>query len=93
MPHARVACARLVTASAWRCVARSSSSRASAASRRGAFSASQMGGVDDGDTPAIATVASTRVHNYALGSRVVDAATSPVVPQLILHADWVTCTQ
>jgi hypothetical protein len=52
-----------------------------------------MGGVDDGDTPAIATVASTRVHNYALGSRVVDAATSPVVPQLILHADWVTCTQ
>jgi hypothetical protein len=44
-------------------------------------------GVDDD-----ATVASTRVHNYALGSRVVDAATSPV-PRLILHADWVTCTQ
>ena len=87
MPHARVACARLVTASAWCRVARSSSSRASAASRRAAFSASQMGVDDD------ATVASTRVHNYALGSRVVDAATSPVVPQLILHADWVTCTQ
>ena len=45
-----------------------------------------------------ATVASTRVANFALGSRVLSDSDSagagtdaPV--QLVLHADWVTCTQ
>ena len=44
------------------------------------------------------TVASTRVANFALGSRVLSDSDSagagtdaPV--QLVLHADWVTCTQ
>lgn len=40
------------------------------------------------------TVASTRVANYALGSRLVpDPPSDPAPVQFILHADWVTCTQ
>ena len=40
------------------------------------------------------TVASTRVANYALGSRLVpDPPSDPATVQFILHADWVTCTQ
>ena len=45
------------------------------------------------------TVASTRVANFALGSRVLsDSASVPSAKtnapaQLVLHADWVTCTQ
>ena len=40
------------------------------------------------------TVASTRVANYALGSRLVpDPPSDPTPVQFILHADWVTCTQ
>ena len=42
------------------------------------------------------TVASTRVANYAIGSRLVSdsPSVSDATPiQFILHADWVTCTQ
>ena len=46
-----------------------------------------------------ATVASTRVANFALGSRVLSdsasvlSAKTNAPAQLVLHADWVTCTQ
>jgi hypothetical protein len=43
------------------------------------------------------TVASTRAANYALGSRVLADSTAGAgknaPAQLVLHADWVTCTQ
>jgi hypothetical protein len=42
------------------------------------------------------TVASTRVANYALGSKILNGASEVSVgkpAQLVLHADWVTCTQ
>mmetsp|Transcript_28049 Transcript_28049/g.89488 ORF Transcript_28049/g.89488 Transcript_28049/m.89488 type:complete len:86 (-) Transcript_28049:995-1252(-) len=41
--------------------------------------------------PGKVTVASTRVANYALGSKLL-APGSPG-QQMVLHADWVTCTQ
>lgn len=46
------------------------------------------------------TVASTRIANYALGSKVLpkesgsgDSSPNDPPTQLVLHADWVTCTQ
>ena len=70
---------------------RASSSSPSSSTRRGLISGRRMPSA----APPV-TVASTRVANYAIGSRLVSdsPSVSDATPiQFILHADWVTCTQ
>jgi len=70
---------------------RASSSSPSSSTRRGLISGRRMPSA----APPV-TVASTRVANYAIGSRLVfdPPSVSDSTPiQFILHADWVTCTQ